>query len=298
MTRFVFTVLFAGAISGWAQGLSRPQTSNVPVLKVCELLDNVSAYDGKPLIVLGHYRSWAEGVVLEETCNGTPQSIWLDYYKPGELPPLDVPDYLQHKATIIGKLPAQESLEVDILVDCQYSGLWAAIFGRFATNQSLPINPRTGKKIGFGHLEGWQTQLTYSSAGFWCLVPSVKRDAVAQEMTDRDERARVSIWRHLRAVLEGPEGPTYFDTSVQGRIIQAVQGFVVSTDSEEHPKLIDVSVTDTITPEARLVLNKPLNTPVQPGMKIKFDGTAVDFSRSPYRIVFDVVSTAVAVTVR
>jgi hypothetical protein len=259
------------------------------VLTVCEVLTNASAYKGRLLIVVGKYGSWMEGAELQGVCDSMPRSIWLGYDASRDLPPPSkVPDYLQHKAKVIAKLPEQERVGVDMIVGCYYSGLWVAVFGRFETDDSRPIDRRAGERIGFGHLAGWRTQLVYPSAGFWCLVSPDKHEAVVREMRDRDVRARVALWTNLKTELQSPAGSAYFDASFKGRPIRAVQGMVVSTDAKEHPRVIEVSVLDTFAPEARLVLDKPLNRPLEPGTKIQFDGVAVAFSPNPYRIVFDV----------
>jgi len=234
-----------------------------------------------------------EGAALEGICDSTPRSIWLGYDESRELsPPSDVPDYLQHKARVIAKLPEEERVGVDVVIGCYHSGLWAAIFGRFETDDSHSIDHRTGERIGFGHMAGWRTQLVYPGAGFWCLAPPDKREAILREMADRDARTRVAIWRNLKSLLQGSAGPAFFEASVKGRIIQAVQGVVISADPKEHARVIEVSVLDTLTPEARLVLDKPLNKTLVPGMKIQFDGVAIAFSAEPYRIIFDVTQAS------
>jgi hypothetical protein len=294
-------MLCAGAAAVSAQELARPRpaasqssdarpsASDVPVLTVCEVLANASAYKGRLVIVVGKYGSWMEGAALEGACDSTPGSIWLGYDASRELPPpSEVPDYLPYKARVIAKLPEQERVGVEMVVGCNYSGLWAAVFGRFETDDSRPVDRRTGERVGFGHMANWRTQLAYPSAGFWCLVPPDKREAVTREMRDREVRARVAAWRNLKTELQNPAGSAYFDASVKGRVIRAVQGVVVSTDAKEHPGVIEISVLDTFTPEARLVLDKPLNRPLEPGTKIQFDGVAAAFSPNPYRIVFEV----------
>ena len=246
---------------------------------------------------MGRYSEGMEGAALGAICDSTEKSIWIGggsawlgvYRANRELPPpSDVPDYLQHKAEILAKVPTQESTGVEMIVGCGYPGLWAAVYGRFETNDDLPLHPKTGERLGFGHLGIWPTQLVSPSAGFWCLVPPDKYQAVIRDISDREEQGRLALWRALKAELQRPNGTKYFDASVKGRLFPKVRGFVVSTDLQDPARVIEVAVLDSLTPEATLRLDRPLSSLLEPGTRIEFDGVAVEFTLKPYRIVFDV----------
>jgi hypothetical protein len=269
----------------------------VPVLTVCDVLSDRAAYNGKSILLVGKYGFWEEGVVLEGECPSKlvtggyewPNSIWLGYdAQPVIAPPSNPPEYRQYETRVLEKLPVLEGTELHVVAGCSYSGVWAAVYGRFETKDAFPVNRQTGVQRGFGHLSGFPAQLVWPEKGFWCLVPADKLPALAELDTLRRENGKLALWRNIKAELQRSGGLGYFEAHMRGRLLPSMKGTVTSTNSSARPSLITVAISDSTTPEATLRFDPPLTEGLLLGAEIDFEGVAVACILDPFMMTLNV----------
>ena len=282
-------------------------SDDVPVLKVCEVLNNRTVYNGKSIIVVGEYHSWNEGAVLDDVCHSKlvtdghewPTSIWLaDDAEQVAAPPSNLPDYRQHAAKILANLPELKRTKLQVVVNCHYSGVWAAVYGHFETKDSFSVVWAPDRQIGFGHLAMYPAQLVWPRKTFWCLVPSDKYPALEAMEKARQEEAKLALWRNIKDVLQRPDGLEYFETNMENRLLPALKGTVISTDLHMRPNVIVVAISDASTPEVTLKLDPSLNRSLVPGTEVEFEGVAIACTTQPFMITLSVAASKLTARTR
>jgi len=160
--RLVIAV-YALAVAGVAANVP-----DIPVVTVCDVMSNMSAYNGRTVIVVGRYGHSMEGAWLDATC---PNSIvengmeWgndialIDMSAQGEPP--DFPKRFRWNDRLLGKKVSElkPSTELRENARYQYRDEWAAVFGRFETR------PLRSRADGYGHLAGSPARLVWPDNG-------------------------------------------------------------------------------------------------------------------------------------
>jgi hypothetical protein len=145
----------------------RPDSiDNIPVLSVCEALQNRMLYNDKSIIVIGEFSPTDEGAWLKDDCEQTvitdgfawSNSISLLIYPPSPTPPPPFPNnFIWNDELLIKKLKTLRSYG-----RFRSFSMWIAVFGRLET-KILPEIYKDGsglpKGLGFGHLGGSLAQL-------------------------------------------------------------------------------------------------------------------------------------------
>ena len=172
--RILFLILFAFPIADARSAAS----ANIPVLTVCEALNDADQYEGKSVIIVGRTASTIEGRWLTEDCgrkfvrgNREFDAQISTFYFVGDFAPAPpLPDgfkwdkrLLQQKLTQV-----KQTTELHTYKDRRYNDRWYAMFGRLETH--LPRRIFTTNKTeaytdGFGHQSGSPAQLVSPGNG-------------------------------------------------------------------------------------------------------------------------------------
>ena len=140
----------------------------VPVVTVCDILQNASAYNGQTVVVVGRYGGTDEGAWLDADCplkfvqNGIEwhASIALTDVMEQWAPP-SLPTGFRWDQALLSKEVSvlMPSTVLHALPRLHYRDHWAAIFGRFETR------PLRSKRDGYGHLGGSPARLIWPAKG-------------------------------------------------------------------------------------------------------------------------------------
>jgi hypothetical protein len=272
---FVFMVTLAGAGA----------LADVPVLSVCEVLDNRLAYNGKPVIVVGRMIRTMEGEWLDQECGknlvidgyGWGYSISLSYWLNTVKPPLPMPAGFQWDTGLLSSKLKEVQRTTTLRLDfsLRYPEEWAAVFGRFDTLKKFPHHN------GFGHLGGAPAQLVGPQDG----------ERFEDDSWQPQPEMSSATFRVMRSELKRASGPEYFDRVVKGNQIRFLIGTVIDSSPSTNPDTLIVSFWVNNIPEATLKLDHQLKQPIPAGQVIGFDGMATDFTQSPFIVNFLVRKT-------
>jgi hypothetical protein len=264
----------------------------VPVLSVCEVLDNRLEYNGKTVIVVGKVVRTMEGEWLDQECGhellidgyGWAYSISLSYLgSSAKAPPSKPAGFQWNSSLLLRKLEeVQKTTKLSPAMQPLYSEEWAAVFGRFDTLEKLPISAGYPKRpSGFGQLGGAPAQLVWPHNGIYYQPKAL-------EPPQRDDES--VLWRVIKSELRMPSGPDYFNQVMMGTQIPALIGTVIESSPPEHPDTLIVSLTADNIPEATLKLDHRLKHDVPTGQIVKFEGVGTEFVQTPFMLVFQVAS--------
>jgi hypothetical protein len=167
----------------FAQGRANSNL-DVPVLTVCEGLDNFSQYNGEAVVVVGRLVGTDEGSWLNENCEqkiitggyAWASSISLTHVQSAAMPPPVMPRRFKWDAMVLqAKLKqVQQATKLGVLKQYHYSDRWFAVFGRFETRLSVQMSSDGGgtpRDYGYGHLNTAPAQLVWNVAGWHKLKP-------------------------------------------------------------------------------------------------------------------------------
>jgi tetratricopeptide (TPR) repeat protein len=98
----------------------------------------------------------------------------------------------------------------------------------------------------------------------------------------------LTLWKTLKAELTGPNGASYFESSMKGAQVTTLKGKVVSLTPALKPKTIVLSLEDGTTPDATLKFEAALAGKVDVGTELSFEGVPVSYTSSPFMVVFAV----------
>jgi hypothetical protein len=267
--------------------------ADVPVLSVCEVLDNRLAYNGKTVIVVGRIVRTMEGEWLDQECGqklvidgyGWPYSISLSYYfgRPPKPPPAKPTGFQWNSSLILAKLEeVQKTTKLWPNPRPERSEEWAAVFGRFDTLEKFPPSyPDKKRPHGFGNQGSGPSQLVWPHNGIYYQPEAL-------EAPQRDNES--VVWRIVKRELRKPSGPDYFSRSMIGTKIPALIGTVIDSSPPGHPETLIVSLSADNIPEATLKLDHKLKHDAPSGQIVMFEGVATSFTQSPFMLVFEVKS--------
>jgi hypothetical protein len=163
-------LLFTSSLEIIFGQIQEKQKGDIPVVTVCEALQDRSLYNGKAIIVVGRFVGTMEGTWLSENCEHKivtdgytwDNSISTAYVVSEVEPPPSLPKgFKWDKELLANKLKElQKTTKLQVLKEYNYSDKWVAIFGRFETQ-----SPLVGR-FGFGHLNGSPAQLISSVKGY------------------------------------------------------------------------------------------------------------------------------------
>lgn len=113
--------------------------------------------------------------------------------------------------------------------------------------------------------------------------------------SDDDPRSDRALWRSIKRALQADNGEEYFETSFKGALVPGgtngwddFHGTVLSAEPRAKPSKLVVSIVDRKTPEITLRLGAALKKEVHSDSDVWFHGVAMEFSRDPFMVTFDV----------
>ncbi len=129
-------------------------------------------------------------------------------------------------------------------------------------------------------------------AGF--AIENAAAIAAREENEFREKYPQLAIWLGVKKELAGPNGPSYFESTVKNADFPKLKGMVVEGKPECRVKEIMVSVPRPEEQNAPVVislkLDKPLTGKVEPG-EIEFKGVPTEFSSDPFLLTMDLEKT-------
>jgi tetratricopeptide (TPR) repeat protein len=117
--------------------------------------------------------------------------------------------------------------------------------------------------------------------------------------SDADEKAwaiahpQEALWKGIKQALTGPDGATYFNSSMKDALLPTLKGRVVSMTPALKPKIIVVAMDDGANPpgttgDATLKFEAALAGKVDPGTELTFEGVPESYTASPFMVMFNV----------
>ena len=88
--------------------------------------------------------------------------------------------------------------------------------------------------------------------------------------------------------LIGPNGATYFESSMKGALLPTLKGKVVSMQPAVKPKTVVMSLEDGTTPDATFKFDVALPGKVDVGTELSFEGVPDSYTASPFMVEFKV----------
>ncbi len=111
----------------------------------------------------------------------------------------------------------------------------------------------------------------------------------------------LALWVGIKRELTGPNGATYFETSLKNTHIPGpdgipvgdtrvmkLKGTVVSVDPPKRPKKIVLGLSSPNMSEVTLVFENPLTVAPEPGTQLEFGGIVTEYSLEPFNVTFEV----------
>jgi len=104
----------------------------------------------------------------------------------------------------------------------------------------------------------------------------------------------LALWLSVKKELSGDNGPEYFKTIKDALMpggandVKKFKARIVSTKPEARPKEVVVAISPGDAAEATLRLDAPMAGKADPGTEIEFEGVAVEYTREPFNLTFDV----------
>ena len=102
-----------------------------------------------------------------------------------------------------------------------------------------------------------------------------------------DEQMR-TLWSNLKKQLSSANGEEYFNYVKNSALPTLKRTLISGTFRGGVSKLI-LALTDSKTPEVTLILhNGDMKVTAEPNSQIEFQGMAVEFTKNPFMLTFDV----------
>jgi hypothetical protein len=157
-----------------------------------------------------------------------------------------------------------------------------------------------GSNEGLDALENQAKSAALPPDGF--KVPSkaeIARGAaekqVQQEEEFRKNNPMMALWQSIKTALAGPDGATYFASSMKGAAlpggaggVKEFKGKLIEARPAVRPKELVLAIEDGKTPDAILKFDVPLAGKMEPGADIGFQGVATDYTVTPFTVTFTV----------
>jgi hypothetical protein len=107
---------------------------------------------------------------------------------------------------------------------------------------------------------------------------------------------QLRLWLAIKRQLTGPNGDEYFQSAMKDSLIPAgangvsmLKGTLTSALLNKGVSRLMLALSDSTTAEVTLVLhNGDVNVKAELGTVIEFEGVAVDFTKDPFMLSFDV----------
>jgi tetratricopeptide (TPR) repeat protein len=124
------------------------------------------------------------------------------------------------------------------------------------------------------------------TAGEIALVQ--QQDQQKKEEAEAASHPELVLWKNIKTQLTGPDGATYFSSSMKDAQLPTLKGKVVKLEPETKPKTVMLALEDGTTPDATLKFEMPLAGKVEAGTELSFEGVPASYTAAPYMVVFSV----------
>ena len=183
-------------------------------------------------------------------------------------------------------------------------------FARAATYEGQGAMDPAGRKQALDYVKRQYKIYHGSDEGFDKLVAAAKAPkppadfkiedvaTIAKENIGKEEEwakahPQEALWKSIKQALTGPDGATYFGSSMKDALLPTLKGRVVSMTPALKPKTIVLAMDDGSTPpnttgDATLKFDAPLAGKVDVGTELTFEGVPENFTASPLMVVFNV----------
>jgi hypothetical protein len=101
---------------------------------------------------------------------------------------------------------------------------------------------------------------------------------------------QLALWSAIKRQLTAEDGEEYFKSYVKNSAIPPLRGTLVSALINEGVSKLILAM-DSITPEVTLILHNgdvKVKSKPKAGTLIEFKGVAIDFTKDPFMLTFDV----------
>jgi len=143
-----------------------------------------------------------------------------------------------------------------------------------------------GGKDGLQELVDGAVKNPFPPEGF--AIESAVARAVREEEELKQKDPQKALWLGVKKELAGPNGPTYFESTLKGSALPKLRGKVVSTNPAARPKEVVVALATDDSPEVKLRLDAPFASKADPGTEIEFEGgVAAEFAADPFMLTLD-----------
>jgi hypothetical protein len=101
-------------------------------------------------------------------------------------------------------------------------------------------------------------------------------------------------WKSLHDRLTKPDAEEFFKTVVKDaelpgpELPAGLRGTIVSSSPEYHPTRLTLAMYGATTPEVTIRLERSLPMALPEGTVVRFQGVAVEFTRDPFMLIFEV----------
>jgi tetratricopeptide (TPR) repeat protein len=109
-----------------------------------------------------------------------------------------------------------------------------------------------------------------------------------QEEEDAAKNPELTLWKNIKAQLTGPDGASYFNSSMKDAQLPTLKGKVVRIEPALKPKTVVLALEDGKTPDATLKFETALPGKVDTGTELSFEGIPGSYTTSPFMVVFTV----------
>ena len=106
----------------------------------------------------------------------------------------------------------------------------------------------------------------------------------------------LALWLSVKKELTAEGGEQYFQERVKQALLPGdavpgvtkFRGKLVAAKPPRNPKELVLAISDATTPEVTLRLDEPMTGTAEPGTEIAFAGIAMEFTRDPFMLTFEV----------
>jgi tetratricopeptide (TPR) repeat protein len=119
-------------------------------------------------------------------------------------------------------------------------------------------------------------------------ITDIEKAKIEQENAEAAANPQLALWKNIKDQLTGPNGQTYFESSMKGAKLPALTGKVVSMEPAVRPKTVVLAIENGTTPDATLNFQAALPGKVDPGTSLTFEGVPTAYTTSPFMVTFDV----------
>ena len=122
---------------------------------------------------------------------------------------------------------------------------------------------------------------------------SIEAKKIASEEDWDKAHPQEALWKSIKGALTGADGANYFSTSMQGALLPALKGHVVSMTPALRPKTLVLAMDDGSNPpnttgDATLKFETALPGKVDAGTELTFEGVPESYTAGPFMVVFNV----------